>query len=69
MAFFGGYAGNGLRIGGEFDTHTDTTYLFSKISLFSLIFSIIYSLGAKLHNASNSSDSAIHCSGFQLGEV
>ena len=23
MAFFGGYAGNGLRIGGEFDTHTD----------------------------------------------
>ena len=23
MAFYGGYAGNGLRIGGEFDTHTD----------------------------------------------
>tara|TARA_Y100000814_G_C12287666_1_gene387298 strand:+ start:32 stop:1024 length:993 start_codon:yes stop_codon:yes gene_type:complete len=24
MAFFGGYAGNGLRIGGEFDMHTDS---------------------------------------------
>ena len=23
MAFYGGYAGNGLRIGGEFDIHTD----------------------------------------------
>ena len=23
MAFYGGYAGNGLRIGAEFDTHTD----------------------------------------------
>ena len=24
MSFFGGYAGNGLRIGGEFDMHTDS---------------------------------------------
>ena len=23
MSFYGGYAGNGLRVGAEFDTHTD----------------------------------------------
>ena len=26
MAFYGGYAANGLRIGGEFDTYTDDAY-------------------------------------------